>query len=167
TGAAASEVAARGRATLAAASARIEYRQDWQLSRTEPSKDPGPFRRLVGHAVSALRERVLPGVEFGHLAGTGFVEPAAGRYLVDYGSYAVIGSDGKVVGGKSGRSVDSLRYGGTPERPGGALWMLRHLAAAVQARPEGVEEVRGAPCRRYAVRTDPTPAPPPTLWGAA
>lgn len=105
--------------------------------------------RLVGKAVW---ERVSGGAEFGHGAAEGFLEPTAGRYMIDYGSYAEICAEGVTFGGRSGRSLQTLNPSSRQE--GDVLWLLRLLPGTTDARLEGAETLRGASCREYTVSAD-------------
>jgi hypothetical protein len=87
------EVIARAEATLAAPSARIEWRIDTDVTYPERPRRPrpGPVARLA----AAAWKRVASGADvadlrdaFRHQHGEGFLEPAAGRYQVDYRAYA-------------------------------------------------------------------------------
>ncbi len=95
------EVIARVNATLAAPSARFEYRRETDVAAQERQERPrpGPVGRLARRAARAAWKRLSPEVDaaqFGEMfreafrrtVGVGLVEPAAGRYQVDYGAYA-------------------------------------------------------------------------------
>jgi hypothetical protein len=170
--AAAREIVDRASRTLAAPSARIEFRVDWNWPRRS-AQDAGErllvrdtLGRLAGHVVGAVRDRVA-GLELGHTVSEGFVEPAAGRYMIASGRYAEIYLDGRRFGGRPGRPVRTLhgypRSGWEPsrqERPGQdwsgeVLWLLRLLSRTCAADPAGHERVRGTPCRKLAARVDP------------
>jgi hypothetical protein len=161
---AAGEVIARVNATLAAASARFEYRRVTDVTTQEPRERPrpGPVGRLARLAASAVWDRISPEVnatEFGgmmreafrHYVGAGFAEPAADRYQVDYGGYAQMYFDGRFWGGPSGAP---LRPNNQGRRTGVSdpLGLLRLLRGVTQARYTGEETLRGTPCRAVAVR---------------
>lgn len=155
----ADELAICARATLAAASARLAYQQDIRTTRTDPGgrevprPAPGPLGRLARRAFNAARERFIPGVQFGHLEGEGFLEPRADRYMLDFGAYAQIFADGKLLGGRSGRPLDTLRPFDERREPDELLSLLKTLAAGAYAQIEGAEDIRGTSCRKYSVRT--------------
>lgn len=185
--AAAGEIAACAGRTLAERSARIAFRYDWDWSRMnwwagqEPRGTlPRPVRELARRAGKAVRKRVSGGAEFSHGAAEGFLEPAVGRYVIDFGEYAEMCVGGVTFGGRSGRSLQTLRP--MERRDGVVLWLLRLLLGATDARLEDdaragddaqledMQPMRGTHCRRYAVRVELAPAeaasgaalPPPT-----
>jgi hypothetical protein len=151
--------------TLAAASARLVIQADTDIDRDpEPDLDPRPglagrlagrvVRRLLGPAaadisVAELRERVL------HQYGAGFIEPAAGRFLVDFGGYAEMLVDGRRYGGLSGQPVGP-RHEQRPHRNrrDDPLDALRKLQRATEARWAGTERVRETTCRVAATRVN-------------
>jgi hypothetical protein len=151
-GDAVAEIVACADRTLAERSARIEHRFDWNISRSKPLASPGPVGRLARLIGKAVWERVSDGAQFGHGAAEGFLEPAAGRYMIDYGSYAETCADSVTFGGRSGRSLQTLRPSSRHE--GDVLWLLRLLPGTTEARLEGTETLRGASCREYTVRVE-------------
>jgi hypothetical protein len=156
------EIIDRANSTLAAPSARIELRIDRDIVRAEPPsrRPPGPVGRLAAKAARAAWQRVAPGVDaaflrdrLAHMAGEGFLEPAAGRYQIDFGGYAQMCFDGKRFGGASGRPLQARhRERGAPQ-PDDPLELLRQLQGATDARHVGDETLRGTPCRVAAVST--------------
>jgi hypothetical protein len=155
------EVIARVNATLAAPSARIEYRQDMDAGAPErPARPrPGPVGRLARLAAGAAWKRIAPGVDVGELreaffrpVGVGFVEPAAGRYQIDYGAYAQMYMDGELFGGQSGAPLrDNNRSRRAEPRENDPLRLLGLLREVTQAGYSGAETLRGTPCRAVAV----------------
>ena len=155
------EVIARANTTLSAPSARIEYRRDSELASPERAvpRRPGPVGRLVSLVTGTAWKPVAPEADvarlrerFLHQVGVGFVEPAAGRYQIDYGGYAQTYVDGTRFGGPPGAP---LRAGNRPRRqrppeddPLGLLGLLREVT---RARYSGTEALRGTPCRAVAV----------------
>jgi len=164
------EIIARANSTLAAPSARIEVRIDFDFAApARPERRPGLVARLARQAAKAAWARLAPDVDasqlreaFAHQAGEGFAEPAASRYLIDYGGYAVLCADGKLFGGRSGQLLQARhpeRRG--PERQYDPLRLLRLLQGAKDARHVGDQVLRGTPCRTVAV----WPGPPGlTVW---
>jgi hypothetical protein len=146
------EILAWAERTLADSSARIALRSDFEYSRPETQASPSPIGRLIGLAGKAVWELASGGKEFGHSAGEGFLEPAATRYMIDFGHYAQICKDGMTFGGRSGRSLQTLRPSSRHE--GDVLWLLRLAAGATEAHPELSETLRGTLCRKYAVRSE-------------
>jgi hypothetical protein len=162
-------VIARATRTLAAPSARLEIRDD-----TETGRDPVPARRrplrrrpgllgrLTRRAAKAAWERVAPDTDpaelrelFLHQFGAGFIEPAAGRYLIDFGGYAQVLVDGRRFGGLSGEPLGP-RYELRPHRfrRDDPLDALRKLQRATAARWAGTEEVRTTTCRVVTTTVD-------------
>jgi hypothetical protein len=151
------QVIARAEATLAAPSARIEWRIDTDV--THPDR---PRRRrpgLVARLASTAWKRVASGVDvadlreaFRHQHGEGFLEPAAGRYQVDYRAYAELRADGRRYAGLSGSPLGP-RY--RDDRPREAhddpLGLLEMVRAGTAARPAGTGAVRGTTCREVTV----------------
>jgi hypothetical protein len=147
--------------TLTAPSARVEIRSDADLGR-QPERAqrrrPGLVGRLARRAAQGILGRVAPEIgaaemrelreAFLHQLGAGFVEPAAGRYLIDFGGWAQVLTDGRRFSGRSGQPL-GRRY----ENPLG--WnrrddpfdALRRLQAATAARWVGEETVRRTHCR--------------------
>lgn len=163
---AAREIVARAEHTLTERSVRIALRQDFTLPRM--SRPPGLVGMAVRVAGSVARllfraywRRVArgPGAtgrpEFGRLAGEGIAEPAQGRYMIDYGSYAQMHTGGETFGGRSGRPVQELPPSAREEPViGDALWLLRVLRGATEASFVGTDTVRGMVCRRFDAYVD-------------
>jgi len=155
--------------TLAAASARLEIRTDTDLGRDPvPARRrplrrrPGLLGRLTRRAGTAALGRVAPGMTpaevgdlFLHQFGAGFIEPAAGRYQVDFGGYAEMLVDGRRYGGLSGEPLGP-RYEQRPHRfrRDDPLDALRKLQRATSARLAGTERVRRTTCRVVATTVD-------------
>lgn len=156
------EIVARAESTLAAASARLELRVDNDIVRPEGPgpRRPGPIGRVARRAAKAAWERFAPGVParfvrdaFTHLVGEGFVEPAAGRYMIDFGGYAQMSVDGERFGGAPGQPLQARHRIRRPPQPDDPLELLRQLHGVTGARPAGDETLRGTPCHRAVVRT--------------
>lgn len=163
-----SAVIACANATLAASSARFEYRRETEVAaRERPERRerprPGPVGRLARRAARAAWDRFSPEVDaaqFGEMlaeafrrsAGVGVAEPAASRYQIDYGGYAQAYFDGQLWGGPSGaplRANNRVRGRGQATD---LLVLLGRLRAVTQAWYRGEETLRGTPCRSVAVR---------------
>lgn len=146
--------------TLAAPSARIELREDTEVTRQRERHRPGPLGRLARAAAKAAWQRIAPGVDaaslregFMHLHGEGFVAPASERYLIDFGHYAEMFVDGQRFSGRSGQPVGPrYRNRTTPERPNDPLTLLNLMPQATSARHAGDETLRGTMCRMVTVR---------------
>jgi hypothetical protein len=159
-------IACAGR-TLAAPSARLQIQTDTDLGRDADERIPrqrrrGPLGRLAGRAARAVWERAAPDTEpaevwqqFLHQFGAGFIEPAAGRYLVDFGGYAEALVDGRRFGGLSGAPLGP-RYEQRPHRFRRAdpLDVLRTLQRATAARLAGTEQVRWTTCQVVTATAD-------------
>jgi hypothetical protein len=150
--------------TLAAPSARIEFRVDWSFAagpaaRTE-QRSSGFTGRLVRRAAKAAWERIVPGVDaaamretFAHQMSTGYLEPASDRYMIDSGVYAEMRMNGQHFGGLPGALVQRRHQSrGADLEPGDPVAMLRALQRATEARYTGEETLRGTACRSAAVR---------------
>jgi hypothetical protein len=95
------EIIARADRTLAEPSARIELRIDSAAPTWRSGPHAGPLGRLATLPARAVWKRVAPRVDAAGLrealtyqAGEGFLEPAAGRYQLDFGGYAEMCVDG-------------------------------------------------------------------------
>jgi hypothetical protein len=90
-----------------------------------------------------------------HQYGAGFIEPAAERYLIDYGGYAQVLVDDRRFGGLSGEPLGP-RYEIRPHRfrRDDPLDALRKLQRATAARWAGTEQVRWTTCRVVAATVD-------------
>jgi hypothetical protein len=154
------EVLSRLGSTLAAPSARMEYREDLESVPHPDEYRPGPVGRLVGSAVMAVWERVAPEEIRTRLRGmnqryhnvaAGVVEPAAGRYQMSYrkGSWAKICIDGEHFSGLAGRPLDDRHKDDSAamHRDDPLAW-LRLLQGATEARYAGGETLRGTSCRK-------------------
>jgi hypothetical protein len=104
----------------------------------------------------------MPDLDLGHMVGEGFLEAPADRFMLDFGAYAQIVSDGKVFGGLPGRSLDSLSTTDSRRGPDDLLSVLETLAAGADAQYDGAEEVRGTSCHKFSVRRDTVSAL--TVW---
>lgn len=151
-GVAVAEIAGCADRTLAESSARIAFRSDFEFSPPATQASPGPIGSLVILAGKAVWERVSGGKSLWHRAGEGFIEPAADRFMIDFGYYAQVCTEGLTYGGRSGRSLRTLRP--SSRREGDVLWLLRLIPGVTDARPEGTEALHGTLCRKYAVRVD-------------
>jgi hypothetical protein len=158
--AAAGKIVERANSTLAAPRARIEVRTDRDFSQVPGRRErrrPSPAVRLIRFAANAAWTRFSPGMDlasaFGHQAGEGFVEPAADRYQIDFGAYALMYVNGLHYGGPPGRMLEANhRHRKERNERNDPLELLRKLRDVTDARYVGHETVRGTPCRSVAVR---------------
>jgi hypothetical protein len=164
---AANEIAACAERTLAAPSARVELHKEFRVSMAEWQRPSGWHGRvlrfalktgkLLLHAGWTLATRHLKttrGLEFGHMIGEGIAEPARGRYMIDFGSFAELHAAGKTFGGRSGRSLQTLHPGPYSDRVGDVLWLLRLLPGVMGATLDGTDTLRGTASRRFAAHVD-------------
>lgn len=157
-------IIARVNRTLASPGARIEMRTDWGsrwgLGRQERHR-PGPVGRLATFAAKAVVKRISPETDLAsvreklrqgllHPAGEGFIEPAADRYRIAFGEFAVMKFNGQHYRGASGESLEARHR--SEEFPGAPLELLRRLRDVTDARQVGHETVRGTPCQIIAAR---------------
>jgi len=154
------EVAACAARTLAARSARIVVREDFDhsyLKRSERRRRQGGLLRPVGKlgrlVLRAAWKRATRDLNFGHLVGEGVLQPSAGRYMVDYGSWAVLYRDGDFFGGRSGRRLETLDPWHAFHQDE-VLWLLRLMRGATEARVEGHETLRETRCAKLTARVD-------------
>ena len=102
------ELIVRVNRTRAVSSARIEVRVDNEIILAErpERRRPGPAGRLARAAwkgIASTRYATRLRDMFLHHVAEGFIEPAAGRYMIDWGGSAEMGVDGK----RSAASPDS------------------------------------------------------------
>jgi hypothetical protein len=110
----------------------------------------GKLARLV---LSAGWKRATRDLNFGHLVGEGVLQPSTGRYMVDYGSWAVLYGDGDFFGGRSGRRLETLDPWHAFHQDE-VLWLLRLMCGTTEARVEGHETLRETSCAKFAARVD-------------
>lgn len=160
---AAREIVACAERTLAAPSARIELHLELGFGQATWPRPHG-WLRLAAKAAKLLmsagwrlatrRLETTRGLKFGHMVGEGIAEPARGRYMIDFGSFAELHAEGKTFGGRSGRSLQVLHPWPVGEQAGDVLWLLRVLPGITDASLEGTETIRGTACRRLAAHAD-------------
>jgi hypothetical protein len=164
---AAREVVECAQRTLAERGVRIELRQQFRMPRIQQPRPRGLAAmvlrvagRLGGLLFRVLRRRPArrPGAtekpEFGRLVGEGIAEPARGRYMINYGSYAEMRTGGETFGGRSGRPVQELPQSHRSAPVADVLWLLRVLRGATRASLAGTDTVRGTECRRFDAYVD-------------
>jgi hypothetical protein len=152
------EVIACASRTLTATSARIQIRADTDLGpvpERAQRRRPGLMGRLAGRTAKGVWGRIAPETDVAemremllHQYATGFLEPAADRYLIDYGGWSQVLIDGRRFSGLSGEPLGP-RYENRPgrSRRDDPLDVLRRLHGATAARWAGAETVRSTPCR--------------------
>jgi hypothetical protein len=157
---AAAEVVATAQRTLAAPSARVAFHQSWNVPKLEAPRRRrrgGLLRVLLWPIKLAFRmawRRAIGGRRFGALSAKGILEPATGRHMIDYGSYAEIYKDGDRFGGRSGRPVKTLEPWPPGEKDTEMLWLLRLALGVVDASEEADQDLHGTSCKKLAVRID-------------
>jgi hypothetical protein len=154
------EVAACAGRTLAARSARIEVREDFDHSYLRSGKRRRrqggllrPVGKLASLVLSAAWKLATRDLNFGHLVGEGVLQPSAGRYMVDYGSWAVLYRDSDFFGGRSGRRLETLEPWHAFHQDE-VLWLLRLMCGTTKARVEGHETLRETSCTKLMARVD-------------
>jgi hypothetical protein len=166
-------VIARVNSTLASTGARIAMRADfgsrWGLGRQEGHR-PGRVERLATFAARAVVKRISPETDLAsvreklkqglfHPDGEGFIEPAADRYRIAFGEFAVMKFNGQHYRGASGKPLEARHR--SEEFPGAPLGLLRGLRDVTEARQVGHETVRGTPCQIIAAKVGSTEF---TIW---
>jgi hypothetical protein len=163
---AADEIIACAERTLAAPSTRVELHKEFRVSLAEWQRPSGWRGNMLRFALKtgklllhagwrlATRLKTIRGLEFGHMAGEGIAEPARGRYMIDFGSFAELHAEGKTFGGRSGRSLQTLQPGPYSDRVGDVLWLLRLLPGVTGAALDGTDTLRGTASRRFAAHVD-------------
>jgi hypothetical protein len=148
--AATSLLADRVNATLAAPSARIQYRVETDL------RTRGDLRvKLVRVIGDALLKRIVPGMEasVGGMEGEGFIEPPADRYQIYWGGYATVVTGGRQFFGRPGEPVEEHPSPDSYSGDDSLLEPLEYIRGAASARFSGEDIARGTPCRVIAVET--------------
>jgi hypothetical protein len=168
---AADEAAARGEvitrveATLTASSARFEVRKEVTADPvTAPVRDrhrSGPVKRLVGVAVKAAWDHMVPEPARTAACGTarGIIEPATGQF-----QHHQVRQDSSVLA--MGMVISRAEFGGTPDAhviKEDPLELLMRLRSVTAARYAGEETIREARCRKIAVAVSGT-ADVFTVW---
>lgn len=154
----------------AAASARIELFTDhtWEMP-PMPKRRRDGLMRPVTSAAKAAGKRLLKAAtrnfNFRHQTAEGVIDLQGRRYMLDYGSYARLYSNGKEWSGRSGRRLCTLPPD-EQELPT-PLWLLDILAGLTAATEEGAEHVRGTACRRFSATVDVSRASKVTPGGVA
>jgi len=137
-------------ATLAAQSARIQFRMETNFGTRKdlPAK-------LFRFAVDSVLKRIVPGMEIsiGGMLGEGFIEPLAGRYQIYWGGRATVVTDGRHFFGRPGAPVDVRRAPDSDDEDNWLLEPLEDMRGAVSARFSGDDAVRGTPCRVITAET--------------
>lgn len=90
------------------------------------------------------------------LDAEGVIDFQRRRYMMDFGSYAILYADGRQWGGASGRRLATLRAEEPKEIV--PLWLPDLLDGVRAATEVGVETVRGAACRHFEADVDPAHA---------
>jgi hypothetical protein len=140
----------RADATLAAHSARIQFRMETNFGTRKDLP-----ARLFRFAVDSVLQRVAPGMDIsiGGMQGEGFVEPLAGRYQIYWGGRATVLTGGRQFFGRPGAPIP---LNGAPDDDDGDDWLLdplEDLRGAARARFGGEDAVRGTPCQVITAET--------------
>jgi hypothetical protein len=156
----AEEIVACAERTLMVRGARIKFCRDSNFSWPERwrRRRGGLVDPVAGLAKLAIKEawkKWAPhDVSFSHLVAEGLIEPAAARYMLDYGAYAELFDGERFFGGRSGRALETLEpWPRSLKRPD-PYWMLAALRGANTARHQATECLRGAMCRKLESQVD-------------
>jgi hypothetical protein len=149
----AATVAACASATLAEPAARMAIRLVTELPWVETAETPRGQRR---GGVQGLARRLLGALlhDGTHVAGEGFAEPAARRYLIDCGFGGFVCREGAVDQGRHGWRVPPPRRESDQVTVMHWLWPLWALTGTVAARTAGTGEVRGTACQQLIAEVD-------------
>jgi hypothetical protein len=152
--------------TRAAGSARVALvvEHAWGAAPVAAPR-PGPVRRALLGAGKRIAKRVFRDVDLLRQEAEGFLDLAARRYMIDYGSYARLFADGREWGGLSGRELATL----PPEHEvvPTPLWLVDVVAGITSAEEVAGEDVRGERCRHFVAETDLSQASRATPGGVA
>lgn len=149
----AATVAACARATLDEPGARMGIRLAIGLPWVETAETPPEQRR--GGAQGLARRLLGAFLRDGtHVAGEGFAEPAARRYMIDAGFGGFVCRAGAVDQGRHGWRVPAPRRESDQATVMHWLWPLWALAGTAAARAVGTEAVRGVACQRLIAEVD-------------
>lgn len=153
--------AARDR-TMAAGTARIacatEHTWAWPQMPAQPRR--GPVQRAVRGAGKAAGKaagkglwRVLArGKDIRHQSAEGVIDFTGRRFMIDYGSYAMLQTSGQQWSGRSGRALSTLPS--SVARAGSPLWLIDLLDGVTGASDLGTEEVEGQTWQHWATTAD-------------
>lgn len=151
------EVAECVERTLAAASARLQFRFeiDFSAPKRKRRRRGGLLRPLLGLVKRAgwgvFRRAMRRWSPFGL---DGFIEPSRRRYMAGSGASGQVWKDGALWSGRSGQALAEVKPSRKPPSLYCPWWYLDALRGVSEATVEGDDPVRGAPCRRLAARVD-------------
>ena len=113
-----------------------------------PHPEP-PRLRSVGVANFAISKVSTWMVKNSAKARTaaGVIDLQRRRYMIDFGAYAVLQTDGQEWSGRSGRSLSTLPAGDSTESA--PFWLLELLVVLRSATDADRQVVRGVRCRHY------------------
>lgn len=111
----------------------------------------GPVQRAVRGAGKAAGKglwRVLARrTDIRHQSADGVIDFASRRFMIDYGSYAVLQASGQEWSGRSGRALSTLPA--SANRVGSPLWLIDLLGGLTSAVDLGTEEVEAQTWQRW------------------
>jgi len=148
--------------TLAARGVKIDWRDE---SNFEFPPTTARWRRRKGGLLPLMGKLLwktiksgfklaVHDVKFGALAAKGVLDPATGRFMIDFGSFAQVYDGENTYGGRSGRPIATLNPFRTPGRSHEVMWLLRMLGGTTDATKEGADVLHGRSCVRFAVHVD-------------
>jgi hypothetical protein len=88
------------------------------------------------------------------MAANGILEPATGRYMIDFRSVAQIHDGQQTFGGRSGRRLATLSPFPTPGTSADMLWVLGVPLGSTEASVQGEDVLHGSVCTRLSVHVD-------------
>jgi hypothetical protein len=144
--------------TLDEGTARIKLIVDhsWKMPWPYPRRGGvlRPFLNVSKRAAKQLVKKAWPDLDFRHQTAEGVIDLTGRRlrYMLDYGSYARLYTDGQEWSGRSGRAIATLppSFDQMPT----PLWLLDLLAGVTDATDLGAEDVRGARWRHLTGHAD-------------
>lgn len=162
-------LAAAHERTEDAGSARFELTYHWDM----PAIPPSPRGRLVGLVLGVAKAGAKglvrlagPRFPFHGMSGEGYLDLTGRRYMVDFGSYAMLHADGEHWSGRSGRRLATLPADADHPTPT-PLWLLDLLRGVVGASELEPDELGGAPVRHVTASVDLSRASAATPGGLA
>lgn len=144
--------------TTATGTARITCATDhnWAVPEMPAQPRRGPVQRAIRGAGKAagkgLWRVVTRGADFRHQSAEGIIDFTGRRFMIDYGSYAVLQVDGQQWSGRSGRPLSTLPA--SASRVGSPLWLIDLLGGLTDAVDQGSEEIEGNTWRHWTVTAD-------------
>lgn len=143
--------------SIDAGTARVALHAEnkWQWPSVADLPGSGPVQasvRIAGRAAGRVLKLAVKDFDFGRLEGEGVLDIVGRRWMLDFGSYAQLRTDGKLWHGRSGRLLSTLPSEAT--RASDPLWLWDLLAAVTAADAAGLEMLGGDLCTHLDVITN-------------